>query len=175
MTKNGGRFLRRQSSDEDFFCIVRKVLKLATHFCFSFLKNLNYVHFHYCLLHSKLKTNAYLCHSRLAWIKFWCAAWQCKWAAQAAVVEGKPGLVLSYTWTRLTAPVKTTVTIFVAHPELTRVRSIWFLLFEIKRVLVYNSTLSKLSDLYILYFFLQNVYVNKKLFKKTMLRLNNYV
>ena len=32
------------------------------------------------------------------------------------------------------------------HPGLTRVRSIWFLLVEIKRVLVYNITIFKLTD-----------------------------
>jgi len=32
--------------------------------------------------------------------------------------------------------------------------------------LVYNSTLFKLTDLFILYFFIQNVYANKKLFQK---------
>ena len=52
------------------------------------------------------------------------------------------------------------------HPGVTRVRSIRFLLFEIKRVLVYNSTSFKLTDLFILYFFIQNVYANKKVFKK---------
>ena len=39
-------------------------------------------------------------------------------------------------------------------------------LFEIKRVLVYNSTILKITDLYILYFFIQIVYANKKLFQK---------
>ena len=41
-----------------------------------------------------------------------------------------------------------------------------FLLFEIKRVLVYNSTIYKLADLFILYYFVQNVYADKKVFKK---------
>jgi len=41
-----------------------------------------------------------------------------------------------------------------AHPELTRERSIQFLLFEIKRVFVYISTIFKLTDLFILYFFI---------------------
>ena len=36
------------------------------------------------------------------------------------------------------------------------------ILFEIKRVLVYNSTSFKLTDLFILYSFIQNVYANKK-------------
>ena len=35
------------------------------------------------------------------------------------------------------------------HPELMRERSIWFLLFEIKRVFVYNSTVFRLTDLYV--------------------------
>jgi len=52
------------------------------------------------------------------------------------------------------------------HPELARERSIRFLLFVIKRVFVYYSTIFKLTDLFILYFFIQNVYGNKKLFKK---------
>ena len=50
--------------------------------------------------------------------------------------------------------------------ELTIERSISFLLFEIKRVFVYNSTIFKLTDLFILYFFIQNVHANKKVFKK---------
>ena len=37
-----------------------------------------------------------------------------------------------------------------------------FLFFEIKRVLVYNSTLFKLTDLFILYYFVQNVYMPTK-------------
>ena len=40
-----------------------------------------------------------------------------------------------------------------------------FLLFEIKCVFVYISTIFKVTDLFILYFFIQNVYTNKKLFK----------
>ena len=36
-----------------------------------------------------------------------------------------------------------------SHPELTRERSIRSLLFEIKRVFVYNSTVFKLTDLFI--------------------------
>ena len=47
------------------------------------------------------------------------------------------------------------------YPGLTRVRSIRFLLFEIKRVLVYNSKILKLTDLFIL-----DVYADKKVFKK---------
>ena len=54
----------------------------------------------------------------------------------------------------------------IIHPKLTRVRSIWFLLFKLKRVLVYNSTLFNLTDLYILYFFIQNIYADKKVLKK---------
>ena len=45
-------------------------------------------------------------------------------------------------------------------------RSIRFLLFEIKRVFVYNSTIFKLTDLFLLYFFIQNVYADKKEFEK---------
>ena len=52
------------------------------------------------------------------------------------------------------------------HPGLTRVSSIWFLLFEIKRVLVYTLTIFKLTDFFILYFFIQNIYAYKKVFKK---------
>ena len=48
------------------------------------------------------------------------------------------------------------------HPGLTRVRSIRFLLFEIKRILVYNSTIFYLTDLSIQYFFIQNAYADKK-------------
>ena len=48
-----------------------------------------------------------------------------------------------------------------SRPELTRVRSIWFLLFEIKRVLVNNSTIFKLTDLFISCFcIIQNVYAD---------------
>ena len=54
----------------------------------------------------------------------------------------------------------------VVHPELTRVRNILFLFFEIKRAFVYISTIFKLTDLFILYFFIQNVYANKKWIKK---------
>ena len=57
-----------------------------------------------------------------------------------------------------------------SHPELTRVRSIWFLLFEIKRVLVYNLTILKPIDLFILYFFIQNVYADKKVFNTMYLK-----
>ena len=45
------------------------------------------------------------------------------------------------------------------------VSSIWFLLFEIKRVLVYNSTIFYLTDLFILYFFIQNAHADKKVSK----------
>ena len=54
----------------------------------------------------------------------------------------------------------------LCHPGLTRVSSIRFLLFEIKRVFVYNSTIFYLTDLFILYFFLQNAYADKKVFLK---------
>ena len=45
-----------------------------------------------------------------------------------------------------------------------RERSIRFLKFEIKRVFVYNSTVFRLTDLLILYFFIQNINANKKIF-----------
>ena len=48
------------------------------------------------------------------------------------------------------------------HHELTRERNIRFLLFEIKRVFVYNSRVFKLTDLFMLYSFIQNVYADKK-------------
>ena len=48
--------------------------------------------------------------------------------------------------------------------------SIRFLLFEIKRVFVYNSTIFYLTDLFILYFFLQNAYADKKVFLKKKLK-----
>ena len=44
--------------------------------------------------------------------------------------------------------------------------SIRLLLLVIKRVFVYNSIIFKLTDLFILYFFIQNVYANKKVFVK---------
>ena len=52
------------------------------------------------------------------------------------------------------------------HPELARVRCIWFLLFEIKRVLVYNSVIFKLTDLFILYSFIRNNCTEKKYLRK---------
>ena len=58
------------------------------------------------------------------------------------------------------------------HPELTRVRSIRFLLFEMERVLVYNSTIFKLTDLFILYFLFKMYMPTKKYIKK---KLKNYV
>ena len=45
-------------------------------------------------------------------------------------------------------------------------RSIWFLLFEIKRILVYNLTTFKLTGSFISYFFIQSAYADKKVFKK---------
>ena len=48
------------------------------------------------------------------------------------------------------------------YPRLTRVRSIRFLLFEIKHILVYNSTIFYLTDLSFQYFFIQNAYADKK-------------
>ena len=53
-------------------------------------------------------------------------------------------------------------------------RSIRFLLFEIKRVFVNNSTSIKLTDLFILHFFIQNVYADKKGFKITYKGSNYY-
>ena len=52
------------------------------------------------------------------------------------------------------------------QPGLTRVKSLRFLLFEIKRGLVYNSTIFKLTNLFIFYFFIQNVNANKKYLRK---------
>ena len=57
------------------------------------------------------------------------------------------------------------------HPELTRVRSIWFLLFEIKRVLVCNSRLFKLTDLFILYFSFKMWMPTKKYLRKKVKKL----
>ena len=54
-----------------------------------------------------------------------------------------------------------------SHPGLlTRVSSIRFHLFEIKLVLVYNSTPFYLTDLYFLYFFIQNAYGDKKYLRR---------
>ena len=60
----------------------------------------------------------------------------------------------------------------IIHPKLTRVRSIWFLLLEIKRVLVYNSTIFKLTDLFILYFHSKRIYRQKSIYEEW---LKNYV
>ena len=57
-----------------------------------------------------------------------------------------------------------------SHPELTRVRRIRFLLYEIKRVLVYNSKIFKHSwrdnlliyGFVVPYFFIQNMYMPLK-------------
>ena len=54
----------------------------------------------------------------------------------------------------------------VLHTGLTRVSSIRFLLYEIKRVLVFNSIIIHFTDLFILYIFIQNAYADKKVFKK---------
>jgi len=54
----------------------------------------------------------------------------------------------------------------VYHTGLTRVSSIRFLLFEIKRVLVFNSIIIYFTDLFILYIFIQNAYADKKVFNK---------
>jgi len=52
------------------------------------------------------------------------------------------------------------------HPELTcRERSIRFLLFEIKRAFVYNSTVFKLTDLFILIHFHSKCICQQKIFK----------
>ena len=51
-------------------------------------------------------------------------------------------------------------------------RSIRFLLFEIKRVLFYDSTIFKLTNLFILYLFIKSVYADKKLFKKNKKHIN---
>ena len=54
------------------------------------------------------------------------------------------------------------VTFNKLHPELTRERSIRFLLFEIKRVFVYNSTIFKLTDLFIFDTFSFKMYMPTK-------------
>ena len=54
----------------------------------------------------------------------------------------------------------------VYHPELTRERSIRFLLFEIKHVLVYNSTIFKLTGLNILYFLFKMYTPTKNYYRK---------
>ena len=60
-----------------------------------------------------------------------------------------------------------------AHPGLTRVRCSQFLLFEFNRVLVYyTSTILKLTQLYYLYFFIQNEVPEKISFKLLGLGLN---
>ena len=50
----------------------------------------------------------------------------------------------------------------IPHAGLTRVSSIRFLLFEIKRILVFNSIIIYFTDLFILYVFIQNAYAGKK-------------
>ena len=60
-----------------------------------------------------------------------------------------------------------------AHPGLTRVRCSQFLLFEFNRVLVYYTpTILKLTQLYYLYFFIQNEVPEKISFKLLGLGLN---
>ena len=54
----------------------------------------------------------------------------------------------------------------VTHTGLTRVSSIRFLLFEIKRILVFNSIIIYFTDLFMFYIFIQNAYANKKVFNK---------
>ena len=58
--------------------------------------------------------------------------------------------------------------LYLTHTGLTRVSSIRFLLFEIKRVLVFNSIIIYFTDLFILYLFIQNAYANKKVLKKVL-------
>ena len=54
----------------------------------------------------------------------------------------------------------------IPHAGLTRVSSIRFLLFEIKRILVFNSIIIYFTDLFILYIFIQNADI--KVFKKKL-------
>ena len=54
------------------------------------------------------------------------------------------------------------------HTELFTERSILLLLYEIKRVFVYISAIFKLTDLFILYFFIQNVYQQKVIYKERL-------
>ena len=58
------------------------------------------------------------------------------------------------------------ISVGLPYPGLTWVRCIQFLLFETKHVLVYNSTIFKLTILFILYIFVHNVYADKTVFKK---------
>ena len=53
----------------------------------------------------------------------------------------------------------------IGHTKLTKERSIWFIWFEIKSVFVFYSTIFKLTDLFMLYLFIQNVHANKKLIR----------
>jgi len=62
--------------------------------------------------------------------------------------------------------------LFATVPPRTNQSSIWFLLFDIKLVLVINLTTFYLTDLFILYFFIQNAYADKKELKE---RLKTYV
>ena len=55
---------------------------------------------------------------------------------------------------------------FPAHPKLTRVRSILCFLFEIKRVLVYDSTILKPTYLFIYTFHSKRIYRQKVLKEK---------
>ena len=59
------------------------------------------------------------------------------------------------------------------HTGLTRVSSIQFLLFEIKRVLVFNSIIFYFTDLFILYIFLKIYMPTKKHFIKIMFNGSN--
>ena len=47
------------------------------------------------------------------------------------------------------------------HTELTRVSSIRFLEYEIKRVFIFNSIIIYFTDLIILFIFIQNAYADK--------------
>ena len=53
----------------------------------------------------------------------------------------------------------------LGHPGLTRVKCIRFLLFEIKRVLIYNLTIFKLTDLFIYILSLKMYMPSNKYFK----------
>ena len=65
----------------------------------------------------------------------------------------------------------TVYSVYNVHPGLIRVSIIRFLLFEIKRVLVYNSTIFYFTDLFILCIFIQNAYADKKLLKEKGLQI----
>ena len=54
----------------------------------------------------------------------------------------------------------------LAHPRLTKVRIIRFLLFKIIRVLVYNETIFKLTDLFVSYLSVKKYMPAKKYLRK---------